>query len=240
MTTTNINIEVKNTIEQYLEHFPTPMYKMKEGRKPTAEFIKANKEKYPASLCYVWERIGFASFDHGGFCLVNPAEYQDLLDICLKDTKFPEHDDFIVIGRTAFGELLAMGKKTTSSLTIDMDYIRMFPYIKNNFSLNDVAYANALLTSIFIKAEKRSFDIIDHKLEKLFDRCLASHGQLKENEMYAFMPPLALGGQRDFYNIEKVNIHQHLNFVAQLEPFTIMMDINAIVDDMGITPDSST
>ncbi len=231
-----ISDNAKLAIDKYIDYFINTKFHIKIKNRPSEAFIKDNIQNYPAPLLYLWQEIGFACFEKGGFWLVNPAEYQDLLDICLKDTKFPEHDDFIVIGRTAFGELIAMGKKTASKLTIDMDYLRIFPYIVKNVNLTDKDFAIPMLTKIWTEAEKDSFDTIDFQQKKLFDRCLASHGQLKEDEMYAFTPPLALGGQRDFYNIEKVNIHQHLNFVAQLEPFTIMMDINAVVDDMGITP----
>lgn len=116
-------------------------------------------------MWHLWEQIGFACFDDGGFWLVNPDDYVDLLDEILKPTPFYAHDDWYVLGRTAFRDLEVMGRHTKSSLTIDPDYIRIFRTIEDNrqltqrqHTINIVVEVNGTIREY--KGEK-SYDLTD-------------------------------------------------------------------------------
>ena len=175
----------------------------------------------------------------GGW-LVNPDDYADLLDEILKPTPFYAHDDWYVFGRTAFGELAVMGRQTKSNLAIDPDYIRIYPTIRDKRQLTQREYAIGLMVNISVTEYKgeKLYDLTDVHNKPLFDRCLASYGKLKE-EIYTFVPAIALGGKQLLKNVQKVNIFEHINFIMQLQPFRIMMDINRVVDNLGITPESA-
>ncbi|STZ00698.1 Domain of uncharacterised function (DUF1851) [Moraxella lacunata] len=230
--------EVDEAIEYWLEE---EKVEIETGAKPTQAFIDTYGDFFPRPLWYLWEQIGFACFDNGGFWLVNPDDYADLLDEILKPTPFYAHDDWYVLGRTAFGTLEVMGRHTTSRLGIHLDYIRIFPTIKDNRQLTqrDQAISSTVAVSVDAYKDKKLYDKRDIHDTPLFNRCLASYGKLKEDEMYAFVPAIALGGKQLLQNVQKVNIFEHINFITQLEPFEIMMDINRVVDNLGITPESA-
>ncbi|MDO4251282.1 MAG: DUF1851 domain-containing protein [Moraxella sp.] len=237
----NLDADATEMVNRKLKYYVEKGIKIEQGTRPTEAFIKTYANFFPRPLWYIWEKIGFACLDNGGFWLVNPDDYADLLDEILKPTPFYAHDDWYVFGRTAFGNLKVSGRHTNSSLKIDMDYIRIFPWIKDDYQLSQKDYAISLTTFLDTNGmrDKKTFDIPDRKNNYLFDRCLASYGKLKEDEIYTFVPALALGGTNELKNIQRVNIFEHINFIRQLQPFKIMMDINRTVDNMGITPESA-
>ncbi|MBE9578308.1 T6SS immunity protein Tdi1 domain-containing protein [Moraxella sp. K1664] len=233
--------DAQQEIDESIEYWEFKNIKIETGAKPTQAFIKTYGDFFPRPLWYLWEQIGFACFDDGGFWLVNPDDYADLLDEILKPTPFYAHDDWYVLGRTAFGTLKVMGRQTKSSLTIYIDDMQIFPRILDNRQLTQRQHAIGLTVAAGVveyKGEK-SYDLTDIHHTPLFNRCLASYGKLKEDEIYTFVPAIALGGKQLLQNVQKVNIFEHINFITQLEPFEIMMDINRVVDNLGITPESA-
>lgn len=180
--------------------------------------------------------MGFASFENGGFWLVKPVDYDDILELCLKDTDFTQYDDFYVVGRSAFGELIAIGKNTPSKLIVDINYLRIFPSLREIDVSDQISQLRALVISIASHAEKKGFDIYDKNKKLLFDRCLTNLGELKENEIYAFEPPAVLGGKQVIENMKKVDLFQYIPFVAQLDKFQVMLDIVKEVEKQGIKP----
>lgn len=226
----------QDEIQKYFDYFKVKFSNIKTGKKPTPEFISQHEHTYPEYLFYIWDKLGFASFENGGFWLVNPVDYEDILELCLKDTDFPEYDDFYVIARTAFGKLLVTSKETDSSLTIDVINMRIFPSINGNRNLREEDHLSSFLSTIVIKGKKESIDAYDKNEKLLFDRCLANLGELKDNEIYAFEPPAVLGGQQVIENMKKIDLFQYIPFVAQLDKFQVMLDINKEVDRLGIKP----
>lgn len=236
-----LELDAQQEIDESIEYWEFKNIKIGTGAKPTQAFINTYGDFFPRPLWYLWEQIGFACFDDGGFWLVNPDDYADLLDEILKPTPFYAHDDWYVFGRTAFGTLKVLGRQTKSSLTIYIDDMQIFPRILDNRQLTQRQHAIGLTVAVSVveyKGEKL-YDLTDTDHTPLFNRCLASYGKLKEDEIYTFVPAIALGGKQLLQNVQKVNIFEHINFITQLEPFEIMMDINRVVDNLGITPESA-
>ncbi|MOA21998.1 hypothetical protein D3C78_1425230 [compost metagenome] len=64
-----------------------------------------------------------------------------------------------------------------------------------------------------------SFVRPDHNdLDGFFKPALEKLGQLNSDEMYGFVPALALGGAMDLRNLQKVKTIEHLEFLSQLSP----------------------
>ncbi|MNJ79554.1 hypothetical protein D3C77_776150 [compost metagenome] len=55
-------------------------------------------------------------------------------------------------------------------------------------------------------------------MDGLFKSALKKLGQLKSDEMYGFVPALALGGAMELKNLQKVKTIEHLEFLSQLSP----------------------
>lgn len=227
---------VLKKINDHLDFFNVRFSNIKIGKKPTPEFIAQHQHTYPEYLFYIWEKLGFAFFENGGFWLVNPLDYEDILELCLKDTDFPQYDEFYVIGRSAFGDLHVIGKSTSSKLTIDIINLRIYPSIKDIPNVEDIDHLISFLSTIVMKAKNEDIDIYDKNEKLLFDRCLTNLGELKDNEIYAFEPPAILGGQQVIENMKKVDLFQYIPFVAQLEKFQDMLDIAKEVEKQGIKP----
>lgn len=231
-----MELESKKLIDEFLVFFQSHFSKIEKGPQPTTEFISQYNQTYPDYLFYIWDKLGFASFENGGFWLVNPVDYEDILELCLKDTNFPEYDDFYVIGRSAFGDLQVIGKNTTSKLAIDIIGLRIYPSIREDKGDKEINFLRSLLSTITINGEKTATDTYDQNENLLFDRCLTNLGELKDNEIYAYEPPAVLGGKQLIENMKKVDLFQYIPFVAQLDKFQVMLDISKEVDRLGIKP----
>ncbi|MDQ1210041.1 hypothetical protein QE380_002964 [Acinetobacter baylyi] len=231
-----MELDSKKIVDEFLVFFQSNFSSIEIGKKPAPEFIAQHEHTFPEYLFYIWDKLGFASFEHGGFWLVNPIEYEDILELCLEDTNFPEHDEFYVIGRSAFGELYTVGKNTRSKLTIDIVNLRIYPTLRDDENNTELALLRSLLSSITIKGTKKAIDIYDKNENLLFERCLTNLGELKDNEIYAFEPPVVLGGPKVIENMKKVDLFQYISFVAQLDKFQVMLDIAKEVDRLGIKP----
>lgn len=57
-------------------------------------------------------------------------------------------------------------------------------------------------------------------LDDLFEKALRTLGPLQVDEMYGFVPALALGGPADLTHLQKVKTIEHLTFLSQLAPLT--------------------
>lgn len=100
--------------ELFIENFGEATSRVKV---PQAGFEKFEKT-LPAQFLKYWSEEGWASYLDGLFSIVNPDEYQDVLDMWLEDTIFKELDRYHVIARTGFGKLYVWGEKTGPSLTV--------------------------------------------------------------------------------------------------------------------------
>lgn len=90
------------------------------------------KNILPNKLLDYWKTEGWGIYRNGLFSLVNPEEYEDILDMWLEDTRFEEMDSYHVIAKTAFGELYAWGESTGRNITIQPLFNQII-YNKSNF-----------------------------------------------------------------------------------------------------------
>lgn len=231
-----MELDSKKLIDEFLVFFQSHFSKIEKGKQPTTEFISQYNQTYPEYLFYLWEKLGFASFENGGFWLVNPVDYEDIIELCLKDTDFPKYDEFYTIGRSAFGNLYLIGKNTRSKIVINISDLRIYPTIREDTNNTELPLLRSLLSTITIEGSRKAIDIYDQNEKLLFDRCLTNLGELKDNEIYAYEPPAVLGGKQLIENMKKVDLFQYIPFVAQLDKFQVMLDISKEVDRLGIKP----
>lgn len=72
----------------------------------------------PDILLDYWRSEGGSSYKNGLFSLVNPDDYEDLLDLWLEGTPFEELDSYHVIAKTGFGKLFIFGENTGCNTTV--------------------------------------------------------------------------------------------------------------------------
>ncbi|HGF8500654.1 TPA: T6SS immunity protein Tdi1 domain-containing protein, partial [Acinetobacter baumannii] len=111
-----------------------------------------------------------------------------------------------------------------------------YPSIKDIPNVEDIDHLISFLSTIVMKAKNEDIDIYDKNGKFLFDRCLTNLGEVNDNEIYAFEPPVVLGGPQVIENMKKVDLFQYIPFIAQLDKFQVMLDIAKEVDRLGIKP----
>ncbi|EPM49791.1 GAD-like domain-containing protein [Pseudomonas syringae] len=171
--------------------------------------IERYKNKLPEQLLKYWEDFGWCGYAEGLFWTVNPQDYESLLNTWLAGTEAFKSDNYHVIARSAFGELYLWGEKSADSLSIT-SYL-------SRYSTNNSVFAGKNL-DFGVKVFFSSMQLEHNDLDSLFKPALKSLGPLKADEMYGFVPALALGGPVALKNLQKVKTIEHLAFLSQISP----------------------
>lgn len=194
---------------------------------PTKSYCDDYKGMLPDQLVEYWQQYGFSGWGKGLFWIVNPLEYKGVLQGWLKGTPLENQDEYNVIARTAFGTLYVWGKNTGHSITILPHYGMLFP---NDQTDNILSRGEDRMVKSFFSSKKlESCDFKDEGDKTLFQRSKEKLGQLNHDEMYAFVPALALGGRAELKNLQKVNIIEHLALLTDLGEKRIMQDVNKVL-----------
>ncbi|KGF25529.1 GAD-like domain-containing protein [Oligella urethralis] len=223
-----------NKVQENLAYIESTYTDFTIGDKPDAAFIAQYRSVLPETLFYIWDKIGFAAFEQGSYHFVNPMDYADILAQCLAGTDLAAVDDFLVVGRNAFGKLAVMGTHTESTLTIDMDYLRIFPSIDRR-EKDDFITAIEFFTQLnsFNSSRKNNASFI-----KQLAYCQQQFGPLQSHEVYGLAPHPALGGgEPTIKHRFKTDVIPYLSMVSQLDQFEVMMDIVQYAKSMGVMPE---
>ncbi|KLV04004.1 glutamyl-tRNA amidotransferase, partial [Photobacterium aquae] len=158
-------------------------------------------------------------FQQGLFWIVNPDDYEAVLDEWLEQTDIPDNDIYHVFARNAFGDLFLWGEETGERYKITAAYGWIIQYEGNTREDGDFS-----IKCFFGGSSVRSHDLEDEHGKLMFNRCIKKFGALADNEMFGFEPSLMLGGESLLSNINKVNIHVHLSILAQLGQIEVLDD----------------
>jgi len=188
--------------------------------------------KLPDRLLEYWQAYGFAGYGSGLFWMTDPDDYSEVLKSWLYGTELYTRDAYYVIGRSAFGKLMVWGAKTGQSIDINCPFGMLFPS-DDSASLQEDGGDFLIATWIGAK-ERAMFELTDENGKPLFDRALKNLGPLAHDEMYGFVPALAMGGPCRLDHLKKVKAVEHLMFLAQLGERRIMVDIVKEAKDRGL------
>ena len=178
-----------------------------------AQSVERFRGKLPDQLLAYWEEHGWCGYADGLFWTVDPQEYEPVLEAWIGDTPFMEKDAYHIIARSAFGELYFWGENTFESLKIFAPGSYCFSR-KSMFQADQVEHG---LRSFFGKRNRKENDFSD-----LFVSASEKLGPLKHDEMYGFVPALALGGLSELSHLQKVKAVEHLVLLAQLAPLEVI------------------
>ncbi|HEL5052451.1 TPA: DUF1851 domain-containing protein [Stenotrophomonas maltophilia] len=188
--------------------------------------------KVPDKLLEYWQAYGFAGYGGGRFWMTDPDEYAEALHAWLYGTEFYGKDHYYVIGRTAFGDLTLWGTKTGRSLTINCPWAMIFPTDKSRWMKE--GKEDFLISAWVAFMTFDDMDETDDNDALLFDRAVKQLGPLAHDEMYGFVPALALGGPCRLDHLQKVKAAEHLLFLAQLGERRAMVDIVKEAKERGL------
>lgn len=185
--------------------------------------VEAYRGKLPDALLTYWKAMGWAGFGNGLLWLVDPREYADVLNAWIHATDFFSKDRYHVFARGAFGNLYVWGERTGPSLHINAPNSMIFPSDRSAAMAR--GEADLLLQTWFVVCDKDAFDKDDGDDKPLFERAVTLLGRPGPEDMFGFVPALALGGPRRLDHVQKVNAVEHLMFLAQIHPPRVMLDI---------------
>jgi hypothetical protein len=194
------------------------------------ETLTRYEDILPNRLLGYWKKFGFCGYGEGLFWLVNPSDYEELVELWLKDTPLWGKENYYVIARTAFGDLYVWGDKCAGTLSITPYEHSILPQDLPKEPITKKQKERFL--GIFISGmNKELADAYDKDEKLLFKKALKKLGTLEPDEMYGFVPAQALGGMADIKNVQKVKLQEHLSFLAQLEEPEIHATIGEVFGD---------
>lgn len=152
----------------------------------------------PADMLEALHGHKVTGYNNGFVTLVNPADYHDLLalwglepDQCFPFLKF------------AFGQLIFF---------YDTKFRIMDPVINVVEIIGDDDDFNYIMNDLVIDEGM----LVDNLLMDLYQQTVEKLGAPGLDECYAFVPALALGGDKDVNNIQRVKYKEQLIILSQL------------------------
>ncbi|SFF82169.1 hypothetical protein SAMN05518865_10535 [Duganella sp. CF458] len=200
-------------MDEHFEFFLEKMGPAMDKRCVPAPSIERFRGKLPDQLLTYWAEHGWCGYADGLFWTVDPQEYEPVLEAWIGETPFMNRDAYHIIARGAFGELYFWGEHTCDSLKVFAPGSYCFPR-ESTFQNGDLDRG---VRAFFSKRDREESDYAD-----LFSSASKKLGPLKHDEMYGFVPALALGGPSELSHLQKVNAVEHLVLLAQLAPLEVM------------------
>jgi hypothetical protein len=198
-------------MDEYFEYFSKKMGSSVHRRAVPQSSCERYKDKLPPLLISHWNNYGWSGYGEGLFWTVNPAEYEPVINAWLEDSSINQSPPFHVIARGAFGDLYLWQEGTGSRLTLCAAYAR---YLLKKIEPRHEEFDTSVQSFFASKRpENNDFD-------GLFSPALHKLGPLQPDEMYGFVPALALGGPGTLNTLQKVKTIEHLTFLSQLSPLT--------------------
>ncbi|CDL84811.1 GAD-like domain-containing protein [Xenorhabdus szentirmaii] len=171
--------------------------------------------KLPDQLLYYWKTEGWNSYKDGLFSIVNPDDYEDIVDMWLEDTPFESMDSYHVIARNDFGKLYLCGQETGRNISISC-VSNTIIYDKKEFYKKDKKRLDLDIAAFFANKSVKSLDLKGSGKTGIFSRAVKKHGPLNTDEIFGFEPAIVLGGEIKLENVKKLNMHIHLDILRQL------------------------
>jgi hypothetical protein len=180
-----------------------------------ASSIEKWRGKLPDQLLTYWQQEGWCGYANGLFWVVNPDDYEDMVDEWLDGSPLERLDAFHVIARTAFGDLYLCGQKGGRNATLCCSLNAISAFTKEIMS-KSTQDRDRSIRSMFGASLLSDFDRKDETLQPLFDRAVNKLGVLAPDEIYGFEPALVAGGKMRLENLRRVKLDQHLTILRQL------------------------
>ena len=168
----------------------------KKESKVDSKIINKYKEIIPVELLSIWEVYGFGSILNGDLKIVNPEEYQSVVDM-----SYFRANIAIPIMITGFGDIITWEKN---------EYVSIIKYKNGTFD-------------IILKRFKHFFNCLqdDYFVEKYlelnkYSEAVKKYGELDYYECFGYVPLLGLGGSEKVENLKKVKIKEHIELITQM------------------------
>ena len=159
--------------------------------------LEKYKKLLPDEFLEIWKKYGFGTILNGYIKIVDPMDYQDILDVSYFAAPVS-----IPVMVTAFGDIITW--EDNRYLVLVKYKNRAIKVISATFKYfwEDLITSNRLKNEIF-------------ELDK-YEEVLKSKELLEFDECYGYVPLLGLGGSEEVSNLSKVKIREHILLITQL------------------------
>lgn len=169
---------------------------IEKGVKMEQEIIEKYKEILPNELLEIWQKYGMAYLMDGYLRVVNPEDYQALLN----ETYFRGKIS-IPIFTTAFGDIITIEEG---------QYIRIVKYKNRNF---DILAWNF---DVFLQNLEDEYFLGKYFQIPQYEEAVEKLGKIEHGECFGYVPLLGLGGSEKVDNLDKVKIREHIELISLL------------------------
>lgn len=170
--------------------------KFKAGNEMKQELIKKYSTILPDELIEIWKKYGCGSLMDGYFRIINPDDYQELLN----ETYFRGKISIPILV-TAFGDIITLEEG---------EYIGLVKYKYGIFSI---------ITKFFdLFLSNLNEDIFINKYLEIpqYMEAKSRLGTSEHDECFGYVPLLGLGGSEKAENLKKVKTREHIAIISQL------------------------
>jgi hypothetical protein len=198
-------------MDDFFEKFQREFGEAIDRRDVPASTIERYRGKLPDKLLSYWEEHGWCGYADGLFWTVDPQDYEPALEAWIGDTQFMEDDAYHVIARSAFGAIYFWGERNGFAFKL---------FAPGSYAVERERKSSSLDRQIqtFFALRTRK----ENDFDGMFAGALKKIGRLRYDEMYGFVPALALGGAATLESLERVKVVEHLVLLAQIESLEIM------------------
>ncbi len=204
--------EIDENFAYFLKKFGDPF-----SSTPISETVINNyRDRLPEQLFRYWAKTGASGFAKGLLWMVNPKEYQPILDSWIAGTEFEARTGLSVIARSAFGELFVWERRKGKVLVIDPLSGAIFHHLEDdNNNLNDEDEDEKMQYFwAFMRLE--ALDYLDEQEHPLFERAFGKLGKLTRSQMYGFAHAPCLGGKMNIENLDIVQLSVYHDISRQM------------------------
>ena len=171
-------------------------------KKPDDKILEFGRQMLPKEIIYLWEEYGFGEYGNGIIKVVDPRDYMNSLYTWLGGKDFNK----IPIIVTAFGDIF---------------YYRKLEENENDISLLDIHYRKIENCGYSYQEFFEKYIVNDNirkniLREDLYNEAVKTFGNLKEEEIFFFVPAIILGGKEDIKYIKKGSANVHHQVLLQL------------------------
>lgn len=169
---------------------------IKKGFNMDKSLIQKYEVSLPNDLVDIWRGYGLGTILDGYLRIIDPEEYQELLDETYFRGKIA-----VPIMATAFGDIITLEEG---------QYIGIVKYKNGSF---------AIITKKFERFMQNLAD--EYFLQKYFqitqyEEAVEKLGELNIDECYGYVPLLGLGGNEKVDNLRIVKMREHIELISRM------------------------
>lgn len=151
----------------------------------------------PDELLELWSSGGTGSYMNDFFWVVNPKDFQPLVDSIYKPFREPS----VVFARDAYGDFFLWEK----------DCIK---FVDVRHSDTEVIGTNA---KVFFNHKAIDWNYFSKRVkDKHYIEARQKLGPVQMDECYGYVPILAAGGAEKVENLQKVKLKEHISIILQM------------------------